>query len=195
VSGVAPITWSAPCSPACALLRRGRAGDDRRPQGAGELDGGRAHAASRGGDEHGLAAAQACAADEREPGGQRDEPERRPDLEGDVVGERHARVRPREHQLAVAAVLDLGDHAVAGARRAHPRAGRGHHAGDLLAGAERALGQHLVGAADDEQVGEVHPDRVRLHDDLAGARGGRLDVGEHERLGAAEVLDEQGAHA
>src|SRR5437899_139688 len=68
------------------------------------------------------------------------------------------------------------------------------HAGKLAAGRERKRRLGLILAGDDEGVEEVQSDRDDLGDDLARCWRGVGNVAEHEVVGGAEALAENGFH-
>ncbi len=68
------------------------------------------------------------------------------------------------------------------------------HAADLAAGGEGAWGLELVLVLDDQHVGIVDPHRLDRDHRPAGARLGAGHIFQHQRLGAADFLAQQGLH-
>ena len=96
--------------------------------------------------------------------------------------------------LARGVEIGVAHDAVAGLELGHARADALDHAGELAAGRERKRRLGLVFAGDDQGVEEIQPDRRDLGHDLARS-GHRIgDIGEHEVVGGAEALTENGFH-
>src|SRR5262249_61546335 len=84
--------------------------------------------------------------------------------------------------------------AVAGVESGAAGADAFHHAREFAARRERKRRLGLILAGDDQRVEEIHPDRSHLGHDLARCRDGIGDIGEHEVVGGAEALAENGFH-
>ena len=68
------------------------------------------------------------------------------------------------------------------------------HAGELAAGRERKRRLGLVSAGDDQGIEKIQPDRRDLGDDFPRSRNRVGDIREHEIVGGAEALAENGFH-
>ena len=105
----------------------------------------------------------------------------------DLVG-RNGRAFARRVEIGVA------HDAVAGLELGNPRAYAFDHAGELATGRERKRRFGLVFAGDDQGVEEIQADRRDLGHDLARSGHRLRDIREHEVIGRAETLTENGFH-
>ncbi len=176
------------------LLVGRRGGDDARAELLGDLQGREPHAAGGAEHEHGLAGAQGGAVHERVVGGAVRVEKAGGDLEGHFVGQAKALLGGGDDPLGEAAEADEGHDAVADARTLGALADRRHHARDLAAGREGQGRLELVEVLNREQIGEVHPRRLDVENELAPPRHRPFDLAPGEFGGGAEALTHDRAH-
>jgi hypothetical protein len=102
--------------------------------------------------------------------------------------------RRSQHLLPVGAVLDLGHHPRADLETGDLRTNRPHDPRDLLARAKWWLGQYLVAALDDHQVGKVDADGAGLDQDFLRSRLGGRHLFDNHLFGGTKLVDDHRAH-
>ena len=98
------------------------------------------------------------------------------------------------HGLAIPAILGGRQHPIADRQRGHPGSDRRHDAGGALAGDEGQRRHELIDAAHHEHIDIVDRCGMYLDENLAraGNRSGRIT--DTQRLGRAELFDDDGSH-
>ena len=174
-------------------------GRNARALGLGQLDGDMTHAAGAAVDEHVIARHHARAIHHRFPGRDRDQrqgggfaPVERLRLEGHEGGVDHD-----VFAVGPAATAQPAGTAIDRVAFLQPRdafADRFDHARHVAAEHARQLGRD--GGTGGAQLGidRVHARRDLAHQNLAGAGGGRIDIGGLEDIGCAEFADELNLH-
>src|SRR5690606_5962473 len=115
-------------------------------------------------------------------------------LARDVFRHRNERVGSHDDLLRAAAMADHAQHALAGPEYLHSVADFDHRAGDLHPGREGQRRLLLVGADDQQQIGEVHGRSPDLHSHRAGPELGVRELSDLQRVDAFQTGTDQGSH-
>ena len=186
---------SAPCA-LCQgqLLVAGGGRDHARAHRPADLHRRQAHAARGSQHEQRLAGAQAAAIGQAVQRRAVHQHEAGRGLEIHAVRQFQRAAGLGHHLLGEPAYAGQRHDAVADGEIGHAVAQAPHDAGDLAARRERPRRLHLVLAAHHQAVGEVHPGRMYLDQDLAGARSGVRPVLQGKRLDGPERVTDDRLH-
>ena len=182
------------CAGEHELVVAGGAGDHARTHDPAQFDRGEPDPARGAEHGQGLAGTHQGPVCERVIGGAVGDGQRCGALEVEIGGDfddlagRNGRAFARRVEIGVA------HDAVAGLELGNPRAYAFDHTGELATGRERKRRFGLVFAGDDQGVEEIQADRRDLGHDLARSGHRLRDIREHEVIGRAETLTENGFH-